>query len=228
MDHLSLGVFDQVVRAGEVDHLPKLRCGVERPLAETLARRQGVADDDEQCRDRAQDRCQEPGRSCGDQGDAFRVLTAQRPWRHTQADVGHDHQGGDHDDECNPRRPAVTRGQRSHCHVTDQRDRRDGRDCRQQEQNVYVPRPILQNAKQQFRPLLVAVAFLAELVDPSLGHTGHRRLSGDQQPRHDDQRDGDQHQPEIHRAAPQLSSSSSCRANILAYSSSVAWSYPSR
>ena len=228
MDHLPLGVFDQVVRASKVDHFAKLRCSVERPLAEALPRRQGVADDDEQRRDRAQDRRQEPGRSCGDQGDALRVLAAQRPWRHTQADVGHDHKSSDHDDECNPRRPAVTRGQRPHRHVTDQRDRRDGRDRRQQEQDVHIPRSVLQNAEQKLRPLLVPVTFFAELVDPSLRHTRHRRLSGDQQPRHDDQRDGDQHQPEIHRAAPQLSSSSSCRANILAYSSSVAWSYPSR
>ena len=48
VDHVALVVLDEPALLGEVDEVAQLRLGRERPVAEAAARRQGVAEHDEQ------------------------------------------------------------------------------------------------------------------------------------------------------------------------------------
>ena len=65
VDHHPLAVLDELVLLGEVDQVAQLGLGRERSLAEALAGRERVADQDQQLRQRAEhpgQRVHDPGR----------------------------------------------------------------------------------------------------------------------------------------------------------------------
>ena len=62
VDHLALGLVDDAAGAGHVDQLAQLHLGGERALAEALAGRHRVADQDQQLGQRAEQRRERPDR----------------------------------------------------------------------------------------------------------------------------------------------------------------------
>jgi hypothetical protein len=102
VDHHPLAVLDELVLLREVDQLAQLGLGGERSLAEALAGREGVADQDQQLRQRTEhpgQRVHEPGAG---ERDRRRVLTAESSRRDADRDVGHQHHRGGRREHCLP------------------------------------------------------------------------------------------------------------------------------
>ena len=90
VDHHPLAVLDELVLLGEIDQVAQLGLGRERSLAEALAGRQGVADQDQQLRQRAQHPSQRVDHPGSRQRDRARVLTPEGARRDADRDVGDD------------------------------------------------------------------------------------------------------------------------------------------
>ncbi len=222
VDHLALVILDEVVGLGEVDHLAQLGLRGERALAVALAGGDGVADDDEQRRQRSEHGGEERGRPGRRDRDPLGVLAAERAGGHADDDVRGDDHDHDREEEREEGGRATRHDQGVDAHVADQDGGRDGGHRREEQQHVDVPGPVLQNADQPVRP---SVAVLARIVDLGPADPADRRLGHRQQAREYDEHDGGDHQPRIGgHALRHPSRRESCRVNMASYSSCVAWS----
>ena len=120
MDHHPLAVLDELVLLSQVDQVSQLGLGCERPVPEALARRERVADQDQQLGQRAEHARQRVDEAGSNEGDRWCVLTPQGPRRHAHRDVGHD----DHRDAGNqdrlPEAVEAGEGDRRHEHGREQ------------------------------------------------------------------------------------------------------------
>lgn len=133
VDHLALGVLDDAAFLGEVDELAQLDLGAERAFPEALAGGDGVADEDQQPGQRAEDRAEDADGPGDVAADAVRVLAAEGARADADEDVAHD----DHDD----RRDQHGEAERPQPRADEDGDQHGGRELAaeaQQEQQVDV------------------------------------------------------------------------------------------
>ena len=171
-DHVAFAALDHVPFLGQVDEIAKLRLRGKWPVAVSLARREGVAEQDERAPNRARQRGQlggEPGRA---PRDGRRVLASEGARGHSDQDVVHDRHGKHGQRDGGESRPECM----DHDHG-DQAGRPDLTDLAVEEQYGDVGRRITHDPRELVG---AGAAFPQVLLDRHPGHARDRRVDAGQ------------------------------------------------
>jgi hypothetical protein len=191
VDHRPLAGLDDVAGLGQVDQLTQLGLGGERSLAEAAARRDRVADQDQELRDRAEHLGEGDQHGGGHQRDPFGVLPAHR----ARCDADHHERHGHHHQDGRGHGPpatdhlfgdGVTADDQVGHHHRDQDDRADLAEKPEEQRRVHVSRGVLNDRQQARGP---GLALGGDLFGAGL-REGRERCLGTAEEAGDDDEDG--------------------------------------